>query len=118
MNNFSGINEMVSFVHDGNVRVGWWKGIDVDQAVPVKLCLIHSEISEAMEAHRKQLMDEKLPHRLGVEVELADAVIRILDLAGALNLDLEGALYEKDLYNQTRADHKLENREKVGGKRY
>src|SRR5271157_249593 len=47
-----------------------------------RFALIHSEISEAMESHRKDLMDDKLPHRKGVEVELADALIRIFDYAG------------------------------------
>ena len=83
-----------------------------------KLCLTHSEVSEAMEGHRKGLMDDKLPHRSMLEVELADAVIRISDLAGALNLDLGGAITEKLEYNRNRADHKIENRLKDGGKAY
>jgi hypothetical protein len=52
------------------------------------------------------------------EVELADAVIRIFDLAGAYNMDLAGAIAEKLAYNQQRADHKPENRAKAGGKAY
>ena len=64
------------------------------------LCLIHSEISEAMEGHRKNLMDDKIPHRSMLEVELADALIRICDMAGGLGLDLEGAVLEKLEYNQ------------------
>ena len=51
-----------------------------------------------------------------IEVELADAIIRILDIAGALDLDVGGALIEKFNYNQTRADHKPENRNAPGGK--
>lgn len=83
-----------------------------------KLCLIHSEISEAMEGDRKNKMDDHLPHRPSREVELADAVIRILDLAGAYGLDIGGAIAEKLVYNSNRADHKLENRAAVGGKTY
>jgi NTP pyrophosphatase (non-canonical NTP hydrolase) len=82
------------------------------------LCLIHSEISEAMEGARKGLYDDKLPHRPMLEVELADAVIRIFDMAGGLNLDLPGAISEKLQYNASRADHKPENRAKTGGKSF
>lgn len=66
------------------------------------LSLIHSEISEALEADRKDLMDDKLPHRKGLEVELADAAIRIFDMAGGLGMDLGGAIQEKLEYNTTR----------------
>lgn len=86
--------------------------------VAEKLCLIHSEISEGMEGHRKGLMDDKLPHRPMLEVELADAVIRIGDLAGALGYDLGGAIAEKMAFNAVRPDHKPEARNAVGGKSY
>ncbi len=82
------------------------------------LCLVHSEISEAMEGHRKNLMDDKLPHRKMLEVELADALIRIFDIAGAHSLDLGGAIAEKRSYNAVRKDHKIENRLKDDGKKY
>lgn len=86
--------------------------------VAQKLCLIHSEVSEAMEGARKGLMDDHLPHRTMLEVELADAVIRIADLAGALGLDLGGAIAEKMAYNAQRPDHKPEARAAEGGKAY
>lgn len=103
---------------------GWWNQNDpyTSMTNPMhfsnKLCLIHSEISEAMEGDRKKLKDDKLPHRDMREVELADAVIRIFDLAGGYNMDLGGAIAEKLAYNQQRADHKPENRAKEGGKAY
>jgi hypothetical protein len=103
---------------------GWWTdlktGEDLRMAnnVPEKLMLIVSEVSEAMEGHRKNLMDDKLPHRPMVEVELADAVIRIFDLAGAKGYDVAGAIVEKLAYNAQRADHKPENRLAEGGKAY
>jgi NTP pyrophosphatase (non-canonical NTP hydrolase) len=71
-----------------------------------------------MEGDRKDLMDDKLPHRKMREVELADAVIRIFDLAGAYGMDLGEAIAEKMAYNQSRADHKIENRVQSGGKSY
>ena len=52
------------------------------------------------------------------EVELADAIIRILDYAGAFGYDIEGAIKEKLEYNKHRADHKRENRVKEGGKKF
>jgi hypothetical protein len=52
------------------------------------------------------------------EVELADAVIRIFDLAGGYGLDLGGALAEKLEYNASRADHKPENRKDLFGKKF
>lgn len=128
------LNGFVDTAHGNACRAGWWGQEcgafpeDVSLArgnstfgaalVAQKLCLTHSEISEAMEGHRKGLMDDKLPHRKMIEVELADAMIRIADLAGALGLDLGGAIVEKMEYNANREDHKLENRQKAGGKAY
>lgn len=84
--------------------------------VASKLMLGVTELAEAMEGLRKGVQDDKLPHRTMLEVELADTVIRVFDLAGGLDLDLGGAVYEKLMFNASRADHKLENRTAAGGK--
>jgi NTP pyrophosphatase (non-canonical NTP hydrolase) len=101
---------------------GWWNdpatGKPKDRNVPEMLCLIHSEVSEAMEGFRKDLMDDKLPHRPMLEVELADAVIRCFDTAKGLGLDIAGAIAEKLQYNCNRADHKPENRTTENGKQF
>jgi len=114
------IDNFVTLAHAESFKAGWWKDADLTDkhTVPAKLCLIHSEISEAMEGHRKNLMDDKLPHRPMIEVELADAMIRIADLAGALELDLGGAIQEKMAFNSRRPDHKPENRALQNGKAY
>ena len=89
-----------------------------DAYFPVRIALCHSELSEALEGHRKGLMDDKIPYRPMAEVELADTVIRIFELAGVMNYDLGSAIAEKLLYNATRMDHKIENRKAAGGKSY
>ena len=63
-------------------------------------------------------MDDHLPHRKAVEVELADALIRIFDYAGDNDFDLGGALIEKLEYNKKREDHTHAARLAPGGKKF
>lgn len=111
--------------HGASASAGWWRDLRTGEptigrphVVGEKLMLIVSEVAEAMEGHRKCLQDDKLPHRQMIEVELADAVIRCFDLAGALGLDLGSAIAEKMQFNAQRADHKPEARLAAGGKAY
>ena len=116
------LTELSKDIYAQNVSAGWYSdpqtGDRIERNVGEMLALIHSEVSEALEGYRKNLMDDHLPHRKMIEVELADAVIRICDLAGYLGLDLASAVNEKRAYNANRADHKLENRIKDGGKAF
>jgi NTP pyrophosphatase (non-canonical NTP hydrolase) len=118
------INDFVDMCHKASFDAGWWADKDGNdtRTNPLtfsnKLMLIVSEIAEAMEGDRKDCPDDKLPHRDMREVELADAMIRIGDLAGAYNMNLGAAVVEKMAYNATRSDHKKENRASVGGKSY
>ena len=112
------IDELVKKAHGEAKKAGWWERDKTWETVPRCLMLIVSEIAEAMEGDRKDLMDDKLPHRKMLEVELADAMIRIADMAGAYDMDLGGAIVEKIEFNAKRADHKKENREADGGKSY
>lgn len=118
---YIGIMTMQKLAHRTATDAGWYidpttlllKEINFGERV----ALMHTELSEALEADRKNLMDDKLPHRPGVEVEFADCIMRILDTAAFLGLDVAGAVIEKNRYNQQREDHRIENRAN-GGKKY
>lgn len=113
-------NDVVDVCYNNSVKGGWWDNIDPQDpfVFATKLALVHSEISEALEGGRKGKMDDHLPHRKAEEVELADAIIRIFDLAKARELDIYAALQEKLEYNQKRVDHKPEHRAAAGGKKF
>lgn len=100
-------------VHAQSETMGWY---DKHRDDGTFIALIHSEISEALEGIRKNSMDDHLPLRQMAEVELADAVIRILDFAEYKGYDIASALSEKHIYNRNRADHQLKNRNLPDGK--
>lgn len=114
------LNGLSAVCHTANLS--WWRdpktGERIERNKGELLMLIVSEIAEAMEGERKDLSDDHLPHRRMAEVELADAIIRICDYAGAFGYDLEGAVTEKLAYNARRADHKPEARLGANGKRW
>ncbi len=114
------LNGYAEICHAANMK--WWVDINTGEQLTRNkgelLCLIHSEISEAMEGERKNLMDDKLPHRRMAEVELVDALIRIFDYAAAFGYDLQGAFEDKMNYNSSREDHKPENRALSNGKKW
>lgn len=186
------IEKMIEKCHGAAVAGGWWS--DTETGEPIErnkgelLCLVHSEISEAVEGIESELMDDHLPHYSMEVVEMADGLIRIFDYSGGfgvsiltlpddeymplcplgihyqsgkkqflcgvhklisqtmegarkgvalieslslsmvvksiilycqiLDVDIEEIIHEKLAYNKQRADHKPENREKEGGKKF
>jgi NTP pyrophosphatase (non-canonical NTP hydrolase) len=107
------ITELCNVARREQVDAGW-----PEREFLSDLMLIVTELAEASEGERKDLMDDKLPHRKMVEVEIADAFIRLAALAGKHELDVAGAIIEKMEYNRHREDHKLETRELRGGKKW
>lgn len=116
----SAINEIATTVHFLNDQ--WWRnpktGKRITRNKPEMIALMHSELSEALEAERKDLMDDKLVQWKGEEIEMADTVIRIFDYCAGHGLHLGPAIMAKLFVNFNRADHKPENRLKAGGKRF
>lgn len=92
------INALAESIHADNRAAGWWN--DLATGEPLKrnvgelLMLVFSELCEGADGLDFDLMDDKLPHRLMIEVELADAVIRIYDIGGGFDLDLGGTAEE------------------------
>jgi NTP pyrophosphatase (non-canonical NTP hydrolase) len=114
------LNDLGDAIHAENQH--WWHdpatGQMLNRNKGEMLMLIVSEIAEAMEGERKDLMDTHLTHRKMVEVEFADAIIRILDYARAGKMDIDGAIAEKRIYNASRTDHTREARLAAGGKKF
>lgn len=83
--------------HNRAKAAGWWDEFIAGDAelrhhfIAGKIALVHSELSEGLEGWRKGLMDDHLPHRKMTEVEFADTIIRIFDIAGMLEIDLDSA---------------------------
>ncbi len=77
------LNELSKEIHAHNVNVGWWpEGRKIEN----KFQMVSTEICEATEGERKDLMDDHLPNRKMGEVELADTLVRVLDIGGHLGL--------------------------------
>lgn len=122
------LEQMAQDCHRASYNNGWWHDPDTGEELPIegflgahvigcKIGLIGSEVSEIMEGHRKQKMDDKLPQYHAADVEIVDTLIRLLDLAGLRKTPVTEIYNAKLSFNDDRIDHKLEDR-KNGGKLY
>lgn len=114
------VNLVVYYTNSLAESGGWWDGVDKENPLlqAVKVGLIAGEAHEAIEAIRKDSVDDHLPQYSGRDTELADVLIRTGDFAGAYDVDLGQIVVDKLKYNAQRQDHKPENRKKSGGKRF
>ena len=161
---WAGIDLLVNVCHGNSFNRGWWHDpitgksllpgevswydllpAKVDETeiikewfpfvIGTKIALIHSEVSEGLEAYRTDATDDKTPFP-GITAEMGDAVIRIADLMGALRwyqerygpfpalgeitnpYDLGAAILTKLPVNVGRQDHDISARAKPGGKKF
>lgn len=98
------VRQLQSAIYREAVAHGWW---DEPRTIGELIALIHSELSEALEDHRNghrpdEIWFEESGKPCGIGVELADAIIRILDMSEAFGIDMGRLIQIKHRYNKNR----------------
>lgn len=103
----SNLNDLRDDIHETACEKGWHDEGDSSDRIPGLLCLVHSEVSEVLEDFRKnhglrEIWRDEKGKPCGIPYELADVVIRVLDICGLYDIDIADAVETKMAYNRTR----------------
>jgi NTP pyrophosphatase (non-canonical NTP hydrolase) len=96
------LNELGRLSNENAHAHGWY---DEPNPIPQQIALMHSELSEALECYRDGHMAVTVTEKgkpMGFPTELADVIIRVVDTACEMGIDLDEVVRQKMAYNKTR----------------
>jgi NTP pyrophosphatase (non-canonical NTP hydrolase) len=110
------IDNLSMSIYRDNVNKGFWEELSKLSSIEnkeikdiarrawlnEKLLLVVTELSEGVEAIRKNLQSDHLENRSGIEEEVADTIIRLLDFCGGTGVKIGEVIFEKLEYNRSR----------------